>query len=142
MSVPADSLAYTGTSLISDKKLARQFVETTESYRGKMSFNIVAPEAGEYLMEAVYSNALADGEARSGLCAIRLVSVNDSISGALVMPPTVKDEWTLTSRSNMLRVKLRQGVNRVSVMYRKPYTVNSHVTLNNVLIKTVRFYKL
>ena len=142
MSVPADSLAYTGTSLISDKKLARQFVETTESYRGKMSFNIVAPEAGEYLMEAVYSNALADGEARSGLCAIRLVSVNDSISGALVMPPTVKDEWTLTSRSNMLRVKLRQGVNRASVMYRKPYTVNSHVTLNNVLIKTVRFYKL
>lgn len=80
ITVPADSLAYTGTSLIGDKKVARQFVETTESYRGKMSFSIDASADGEYLMECIYSNALADGSARSGLCAIRLVSVNGDIS--------------------------------------------------------------
>lgn len=142
ITVPADSLAYPGTSLISDRKIARQFVETTESYRGKMSFSIEVPADGEYLMECVYSNALADGTSRSGLCAIRLVSVNDSIAGALVMPPTVKDEWTATSRSNLLRLNLRQGENRISVIYRKPYTINGHVTLNNVLIKTIRLYKL
>ena len=142
ITVPADSLAYPGTSLISDRKIAHQFVETTESYRGKMSFSIHAPADGEYLMECIYSNAHADGTSRSGLCAIRLVSVNDSISGALVMPPTVKDEWTVTSRSNLLRVSLRQGENRISVIYRKPYTVNGHVTLNTALIKTIRFYRL
>lgn len=142
ITVPADSLAYTGTSLIADRHVARQFVETTESYRSKMSFSIDAPADGEYLMESIYSNALADGTSRSGLCAIRLVSVNDSIAGALVMPPTVKDEWTLTSRSNLLRIHLNKGENRISIIYRKPYTVNGHRTLNNALIRTIRFYRL
>lgn len=142
ITIPADSLAYPGTSLISDRKLARQFVETTESYRGRMNFMVNAPVTGDYLMECIYSNALANGTNRSGLCALRLISVNDSIAGTLVMPPTVKDEWTSTSRSNLTRVHLHQGDNRISIIYRKPYTINGHLTLNNALIKTIRFYRL
>lgn len=142
ITIPADSLAYTGTSLISDRKIARQFVETTESYRSRMNFSVLAPASGQYLMECVYSNALANGSARSGLCAFRLISVNDSIAGTLVMPPTVKDEWTTTTRSNLTRVNLNEGENRISIIYRKPYTVNGHATLNNALIKTIRFYRL
>lgn len=140
--VPADSLAYTGTDLIADRRLARRFVETTESLRRRMTFTFDAPADGSYIMQVEYANGYADPLASSGLCAIRLVEVADSVCGTLVMPPVKRDDWTATALSNFVTLPLRRGPNRISIVYRAPATLNAHRTLNTALLRRALLYRL
>lgn len=140
--IPSDSLAWPGTELIPDRTLASSFVETTESYRSKMTVTLNVAHTGEYMLRSVYSNALADASAYSDFCAIRLIEVNDSIVGTMIMPPVKKDDWTTTAQSNLVRFPLKKGINKISVVYRRPWTVNGHITLNTALIKQLQLYRI
>lgn len=140
--IPADSLAYTGTSLIPDRKVASKFVETTESFRSRMTATLDVDHEGAYLLRSVYANGWADADAGSDFCALRLVEINGIVQGMLVMPPVKKDDWTATAQSNMLRIHLDKGPNRISIVYRRPWTVNGHVSLNTALIESLQIYRL
>lgn len=140
--VPADSLAYTGTDLIADRRVARHFVETTESLRRRMTFTFDAPAEGSYIMQVEYANGYGDPLTAGDLCAIRLVEVADSVCGTLVMPPVKRDDWTATSLSNFVTLRLRRGPNRISIVYRAPATLNGHRTLNTALLRRALLYRL
>lgn len=140
--IPADSLAFPGTTLIKDKAIAKKFAETTESKRSRMSFKFNAPTKGTYILQCEYSNAWTSATMLSDLCALRQVEVNGQAAGMLIMPPTIKDDWAQTALSNFVTLNLSEGRNDISIVYKRPWTVNGHVSLNTALIKRVIIYRL
>lgn len=114
ITVPADRIGVTGTTLIADRKVASQFVETSKSRNRRMDFTVAVDEGGDYFVDFCYANGSGPVNT-DNRCALRILYVNDAEAGAVVMPQRGKGEWMSTGLSNMLRVKLRKGINDMSL---------------------------
>jgi hypothetical protein len=132
--IPADSIGKTGTKLIREKKVSSQFVETSAKKNPRLDFNVTVPRGGDYFIDFRYANG-SGSVTTDNKCALRILYVNGAEAGAVVMPQRGVGDWLTTGNSNMLRVKLRNGTNTLSL---RLDVNNMNVKVNTALIKRAR----
>ena len=132
--VPASRMGATGTALISNSKIASEFVETSTTRNRRLDFTVTVAEAGDYFIDFRYANGCGPINT-DNKCAIRQLYVNDAEAGAVVMPQRGLDEWLSTGYSNMLSIKLRKGVNTMSL---RLDIDNMNVNVNRALLRYAR----
>ncbi len=138
MLIPSSKMSATGTALIADHKLAGKFVETTTRYNTALHFNVKVDEGGDYLFDVSYCNG--SGAADQGdKCALRLLYIDGAEAGAVVMPQQGDSTWDSPAFSNMVHVKLKKGVNHLSLRYSID---NMNREVNTALIQYARIIKL
>lgn len=114
--IPSSTMSAAGTALIADRKLAKNFVETTVEYNTSLYFNVNAPESGDYLFDVSYTNG--NGPVNHGdKCAIRMLYIEGAEVGAVIMPQQGEGNWDSPDFSNMLPIRLNKGVNHLSLKY-------------------------
>jgi len=136
--IPASKMSATGTALIADHKLAGQFVETTTRYNTALHFNVKVEEGGDYLFDLSYCNGSGDAN-KGDKCALRLLYIDGAEAGAVVMPQQGDSIWDSPAFSNMIMVKLKNGVNHFSLRYSID---NMNRQVNTALIQYARIIKL
>ncbi len=136
----AELFATSGTSFIKDKAKARRFVEITTTKNTNLTFTVEIKEAGEYFIDVRYANGSGPINTENK-CAIRSLMVNGNYAGPIIMPQRGIDEWLSTGNSNMQCVNLNQGINKISIEYRKPENINMNVDVNTALIDFIRIIK-
>ncbi len=67
-----------------------------------------------------------------------MLYINGQEAGAIVMPQRGIDEWLSTGFSNMLRIKLKEGVNELSLRHEID---NMNGTVNTALLQYVRIIR-
>ena len=95
-------------------------------------------EGGDYLFDVSYCNG--SGAADQGdKCALRLLYIDGAEAGAVVMPQQGDSTWDSPAFSNMVHVKLKKGVNHLSLRYSID---NMNREVNTALIQYARIIKL
>ncbi len=135
--IPASAMGTTGTKLIPNREIARSFIETTRTHNRDLHFDVTVPEGGEYYFDVRYANGSGPVNTENK-CAIRLLYVDDAEIGPIVMPQRGIDEWMSTGFSNMISVKLKEGVNHLSLRY---VIDNMNGEVNTALIRYARLIK-
>ena len=67
-----------------------------------------------------------------------MLYINGQEAGAIVMPQRGIDEWLSTGFSNMLRTKLKEGVNELNLRHEID---NMNGTVNTALLQYVRIIR-
>lgn len=135
--VDAKEMGATGTSLIKDKSLAEKFIETSRQVNPDIDFDVTVNEGGDYLFDVRYANGCGPINTENK-CALRILYINGAEAGPIVMPQRGIDEWLSTGFSNMIPVKLKAGVNRLSL---KLEIDNMNGEVNTALIRYARVIK-
>lgn len=136
----APDFATPGTSFIKDPEKAARFVELTTTRDTRVEFSYTAPAEGEYFVDVRYANGSGPINTENK-CGLRTLSVNGEAVGAIVMPQRGIGEWLSTGFSNMLKVKLKAGENKLVIEYLQPQNVNMNVEVNTALIEYLRLIK-
>lgn len=135
--IPASTISDAGTALIHDRSMAKRFVETTVEYNTTLYFNVRVKDSGDYLMDVSYTNG--NGSTDGGdKCAIRMLYVDGAEAGAIVMPQQGEGKWDAPEFSNMVPIRLNQGMNHLSLKYELD---NMNASNNTALIEYVRIIK-
>lgn len=135
--VNADKIGKTGTSFIKDKDKASRFIELSPQKNTDVTFKVNVDSGGDYLLDVRYANG--EGPINTeNKCAIRMLYINGQEAGAIVMPQRGIDEWLSTGFSNMLRIKLKEGVNELSLRHEID---NMNGTVNTALLQYVRIIR-
>lgn len=130
-----------GSRLIANRDSSRLYVELTREWNRHFRFVVIAPEAGNYLMDFLYTNGstMDDGGTK---CAIRtLCKADGSRVGTVVMPQRGAATWKRPYRSNMLEVTLKKGRNEFSLDYIEPQNINMHGRINSALLRSIRIIR-
>jgi hypothetical protein len=135
--VPAAMMGKTGTPLIKNPDMASRFIETSRSLNQRIDFDVTVNTPGDYFLDVRYANGCGPINT-SNMCAIRMLYINDAEAGPIVMPQRGIDEWLSTGFSNMLAVKLKEGVNHISLRYEID---NMNGDVNTALIEYMRIIK-
>ncbi len=102
-----------------------------------VTFKVNVDSGGDYLLDVRYANG--EGPINTeNKCAIRMLYINGQEAGAIVMPQRGIDEWLSTGFSNMLRIKLKEGVNELSLRHEID---NMNGTVNTALLQYVRIIR-
>lgn len=135
--VNADKIGKTGTSFIKDKDKASRFIELSPQKNTDVTFRVNVDTGGDYLLDVRYANG--EGPINTeNKCAIRMLYINGQEAGAIVMPQRGIDEWLSTGFSNMLRIKLKEGINELSIRHEID---NMNGKVNTALLQYVRIIK-
>ncbi|WP_345951958.1 trehalase family glycosidase [Mucilaginibacter sp. PAMB04274] len=123
------SLPYVGYS-------GKGFVNTDTKENTNIQMNVDVTLAGWYTMDVRYANG--NGPINTGnTCAIRTIVLNGQFSGIVVLPHRGKGQWSNWGFSNSLRVKLRKGINQLSIQLKSTNT-NMNIDVNQAMIDYVR----
>ena len=122
---PASKLPYSNFS-------GSGFVEISLDKNRRIDCRITAEEAGEYFIQAHYSNGSGPWNT-DNKCAIRSLTVNGTFVGVLVFPQRGKDEWSDWGFSNSRSVTLRKGENAVSLSF-EDWNNNMNVEVNTAML--------
>jgi len=132
--------AVPGTSLIADKEQAGRFVELTTMSNTMVEMTVDIAETGEWWADVRYANG--SGPVNTGnRCALRTLVVNGYPVGPVVMPQRGLGEWLSTGWSNMLKITLGKGVNKIAIEYIEPFNINMDGEINTALVETLRLLK-
>jgi len=132
-----DKIGKTGTSFIKDKDKASRFIELSPQKNTDVTFRVNVDTGGDYLLDVRYANG--EGPINTeNKCAIRMLYINGQEAGAIVMPQRGIDEWLSTGFSNMLRIKLKEGINELSIRHEID---NMNGKVNTALLQYVRIIK-
>ena len=97
-------------NLIRDPETASRYIELAARHNTRLTFYVQAPDDGEYFFNIAYSNG-------SSGTATRTVEVNDTHAGIIVCPDIIHNNWLTTRTSSTIQVRLRRGVNKMSLTY-------------------------
>lgn len=137
--IECETFAKSGSRYIEGKQ-GRNFVELTVDNNTDLSFPLIIDKAGVYYIDVLYANG--NGPVDGGdKCAVRMLTVNSHLQGAVVMPQRGDGNWLDTGYSNRLRVELLSGKNIIQLVYFEPATRNMNVRDNTVLIDHIRVIK-
>ena len=114
------------------------YVELSLEQNTTLSFEVEAPEAGEYLLQVRYANGSGPGNTFNA-CALRSLYLGDQFQGVWVMPQRGQDEWSNWGMSNALRVNLAAGVNQLRLQL-DPFNANMNGQINRALVDRVVVY--
>lgn len=137
--IECETYAKPGTRFLWGKR-GRNVVELTVDNNTDISFPLFVDKAGVYYIDVLYANG--NGPVDSGdKCAVRMLTVNSHLQGAIVMPQRGTGNWLETGYSNRLKVELLSGKNIIQLVYFEPATRNMSVRHNTALIDHVRVIK-
>jgi hypothetical protein len=130
---PMSALPYVGYS-------GKGFVNTDTKENSNIEIKISIDHANSYMLDVCYANG--NGPINTGnACAIRSILVNGRFSGVLVLPNRGIGKWSDWGYSNSIKVKLRKGVNQISIQLNSANT-NMNKDLNQAMIDYVRYLKV
>lgn len=96
--------------LIPQRETATKYIELAARHNTRLTFYVQAPAAGEYFLNIDYANGGTE-------TAVRTVEVANEHAGTLVCTPVRRADWISTRKSSTLRVRLEEGVNKLSFTY-------------------------
>lgn len=97
-------------NLIRNPEIASRYIELAARHNTRLTFYVQAPAEGEYFFNIAYANG-------STGTATRTVEVNNAHAGVIVCPDITHNDWITTRTSSTIRMRLRQGVNKLSLTY-------------------------
>ncbi|PIE86036.1 MAG: glycogen debranching protein [Bacteroidia bacterium] len=116
------------------------FVAMSTSKNTSLDLLFDCAHEGMYAVDFKYSNG-SGAYNTDNKCAIRTMFVNDLKTGVVVMPQIGKDEWSNFGYSNMLKVKLKKGRNKISLRL-MDYNENMNVEINTAMLDGARIRKI
>jgi hypothetical protein len=127
------ALPYVGYS-------GKGFVSTDTKENTKIEMKVNVDQSKWYMLDVCYANG--NGPIHTGnACAIRSVLINGRFSGVLVLPNRGKGNWSDWGYSNSIKVKLRKGVNHISIQLNSGNT-NMNKDLNQAMIDYLRILRV
>ncbi|MCG8578276.1 MAG: hypothetical protein MI866_00065 [Bacteroidales bacterium] len=108
------------------------YIELSKEANTSVATKVKVDKAGTYLIRARYSNG-SGPDNTDNKCAIRTLFVNGSKEGVMVMPQRGKDEWSNWGYTNLIKVSLKKGVNKLSLQF-KDYNQNMNGDVNTALL--------
>ena len=130
---PSASYPYTNFT-------GRSFVETSTQENRTMILKVNVKEAGEYLIDARYSNGTGPWNTDNN-CGIRSVYVNGQYQGVWVFPQRGTDEWSDWGYSNGHSVQLREGENELRLKF-ETWNINMDGNINKAMLDHLRVVKI
>lgn len=130
--VPASRLPYTNYSGLG-------FVEISKATNRSIECKINIEEAGDYLIDARYSNGSGPWNT-DNKCAVRSLAVNFIYAGVLIFPQRGQDEWSDWGFSNSRKVKLKAGENIIRLTF-EDWNNNMNVDVNTAMVDYLRVIK-
>ncbi len=130
--VPASRLPYTNYSGLG-------FVEISKATNRIVECKINIEEAGDYLIDARYSNGSGPWNT-DNKCAVRSLAVNFIYAGVLIFPQRGQDEWSDWGFSNSRKVQLKAGENIIRLTF-EDWNHNMNVDVNTAMVDYLRVIK-
>lgn len=112
------------------------FVEISLKKNTAILVDVIVEKAGNYLLDFKYSNGSGRWNTNNK-CAIRSLTVNDNYKGVIVLPQRGKDEWSDWGFSNIHKVKLNAGKNKIKVHF-EDWNNNMNVDVNTAMLDYMR----
>ncbi|HQW27226.1 MAG TPA: hypothetical protein PLV75_14745, partial [Saprospiraceae bacterium] len=131
--VPASRLPYTNYSGLG-------FVEISKATNRSIECKINIEEAGDYLIDARYSNGSGPWNT-DNKCAVRSLAVNFIYAGVLIFPQRGQDEWSDWGFSNSRKVKLKAGENIIRLTF-EDWNHNMNVDVNTAMVDYLRVIRV
>ena len=107
---------------------------------GAVDFDVDVPADGLYAVSFVYANGNGSVNTENK-CAIRTLAVDGSDVAPVVMPQRGEGKWSDWGRSSVVRVPLKAGSHRMSVVFR-PENENMNLKTNHALIDRVELVRI
>lgn len=136
----AERWGQAGTKLPVAEGAADRFIELSPARNLSMSVDLTSDAAATYFLDVRYANGGGQEDAQTR-CVIRTVKVNGMRAGTIVMPCLGEGDWLSEAYSNAVVVKLRKGLNRVSIDFDPPYDRNAAGSPGTALINHVRLIR-
>ncbi|WP_430817344.1 hypothetical protein [Carboxylicivirga sp. RSCT41] len=108
------------------------YIELSKEHNTSVTAKVRVKKAGIYLFKARYSNG-SGPDNTDNKCAIRTLFVNGDKAGVMVMPQRGKDEWSNWGYTNLIKVRLKKGVNKLNLQF-MDYNQNMNGEVNTALL--------
>ncbi|MBN2807843.1 MAG: hypothetical protein JXR22_14390, partial [Prolixibacteraceae bacterium] len=131
--VQASALPHTNYS-------GKGFVEITSTKNREINLIINIEKEGTYLIDSRYANGTGPWNTDNN-CAIRSVYLNEEYAGVWIFPQRGTDEWSDWGYSNALHLKLKAGLNHLSVKF-EDWNINMDGEINDALLDYLRIKKI
>lgn len=113
IAAPVDTIPDKSLWIISSEDL---YIDDQAEETGEIDAIVEVPAAGLYYIDLHYGSRASGSASAKSSCDIRLLAVNTHLQGAIIMP-RIADSDSIGSRySNMLKVELLSGKNRIQVV--------------------------
>lgn len=148
--LPLNKVASTGTKVLTDKQMVKQFIESDHLRNRNIKLIFIADAEGDYLIDVHYLQALGIVNPRRKM-ALRMLSVNGIRSGIFMFPQLQQKNWdkdmgdswqSIAVYSNPLKVHLTKGENRIELRFYQPNPVFVDPSSNSILADHVRIIRL
>lgn len=112
------------------------FVETGNGIHEHITIYADVAKEGTYFLDMRYANGSGPWNT-DNKCCIRSLYCNDDYSGSLVFPQRGTDEWSDWGFSNIIKVFLIKGQNKLVLKF-EPWNNNMNIYVNRAMLDYVR----
>jgi hypothetical protein len=116
------------------------FVMINTTQNTQLDFTVSVPSDGNYAIDFRYANGNGPVNTENK-CGLRSLIVNDEFIEAVVFPQRGTGEWSEWGYSNSVVLKLKGGVNKISLRY-EPFNENMNGAVNEAAIDLLRVVNL
>lgn len=116
------------------------FVETSKTVNSSIDIPVIIKTAGLYSISFRYANGNGPTNTENK-CAIRTLKVNGQKKGTIVLPQRGKEEWSNWGNSNMVKVHLTAGTQKITLAL-DPANDNMNGEINQAMLDHVIITKL
>ena len=134
----SDENTYAPTSPISGFT-GEGFVEIDHK-SGDLNLNVEIPETGVYALSFIYANGNGPVNTENK-CAVRTIAIDNNDVAAIVMPQRGEGKWSDWGRSSIVRVPLKAGSHKLSVLFLDE-NENMNLATNHALIDRVELVRI
>ena len=111
-------------------------METSNGLHEEITLYADVAKEGEYFLDMRYANGSGPWNT-DNKCCIRSLYCNDDYSGSLVFPQRGTDEWSDWGFSNIIKVFLKKGQNKLVLKF-EPWNNNMNIYVNRAMLDYVR----
>ena len=115
-------------------------LDLTRSANRKVSFKIVLKQAGTYSADFKYANGSGPINT-DNKCAVRTLTADGKVSGAIVFPQRGKDEWSNWGYSSRQQMNLEAGEHHFDLTF-EPSDENMNGEVNRAVVESLRLTRI
>lgn len=139
--VDCTTLTEPGTNLPVAEGTALKFIEISPARNLNLEFNVKSTADATCMLDIRYANGSGEPHSQSR-CVIRDILLDDSFVGSVLMPCLGEGQWQLTDFSTPVILRIRRGVNKVSIRFEPPFDFNASGSPGTALLQYVRLIKI
>lgn len=116
------------------------YVEISRKKNRRIDIQVKVNSPGTYSIDCLYANGSGPINTNNR-CAIRSLLVDNRVVGKIVMAQRGSGKWDDWGYSNSLRVKLKKGKHKISILFDET-DKNMNGEVNKALLKNLRLYPI